>query len=159
MSNSAATIISKTFEGFYSPLSTSKHRHPLHLLWSPLMVCLLLAVIVRVWLIVHTNGVIAGDEAMVGLQAEHILHGEHPIYYYGQPYMGSLQMYLIAGILSFTGPSVWAIRIEPLIISLLLVYLTWCFSSSTGRWCSFIYSSENTVYGHCNACSCICASL
>jgi hypothetical protein len=59
------------------------------------MVCLLLAVIARVWLIVHTNGVIAGDEAEVGLQAEHILHGEHPIYYYGQPYMGSLQMYFI----------------------------------------------------------------
>ena len=128
MSNTTATIISKTFEGFYRPLSTPKHRHLLRFLWSPFMACLLLAVIVRVWLIVHTNGVIAGDEAMVGLQAEHILHGEHPIYYYGQPYMGSLQMYLIAGIILLTGPSVWAIRIEPLIISLILVYLTWCFS-------------------------------
>ena len=128
MSNTTATLISKTFEGFYRPLSTPKRRHLLSFLWSPLMACLLLAVIVRVWLIVHTNGVIAGDEAMVGLQAEHILHGEHPIYYYGQPYMGSLQMYLIAGIILLTGPSVWAIRIEPLIISLVLVYLTWCFS-------------------------------
>jgi hypothetical protein len=130
MSNSAATSISKTFEGFYNPPSTSKHRHLLHFLRSPLIVCLLLAVIVRMWLIVHTNGVIAGDEAMVGLQAEHILHGEHPIYYYGQPYMGSLQMYLIAGILFFTGPAVWAVRIEPLIISLFLVYITWCFSAA-----------------------------
>ncbi len=94
------------------------------------MACLLLAVIVRVWLIVHTNGVIAGDEAEVGLQAEHILHGEHPIYYYGQPYMGSLQMYFIAGIFLLTGPSVWAIRIEPLLISLVIVYLTWCFSAA-----------------------------
>ncbi len=94
------------------------------------MACLLLAVIVRVWLIVHTNGVIAGDEAEVGLQAEHILHGEHPIYYYGQPYMGSLQMYFIAGIFLLTGPSVWAIRIEPLLISLVIVCITWCFSAS-----------------------------
>jgi len=94
------------------------------------MACLLLAVIARVWLIVYTNGVIAGDEAMVGLQAEHILHGEHPIYYYGQPYMGSLQMYLIAGVILLTGPSVWAIRIEPLLISLVIVYLTWCFSAA-----------------------------
>ena len=130
MNNSAAAIISKTFEGFYNPLSTSKHRHPLHFLWSPMIVCLLLAVIVRTWLIVHTNGVIAGDEAMVGIQAEHILHGEHPIYYYGQPYMGSLQMYLIASILFFTGPEVWAMRIEPLIISLFMVYITWCFSAA-----------------------------
>jgi hypothetical protein len=94
------------------------------------MVCLLLAVIVRVWLIIHTNGVIAGDEAEAGMQAEHIMRGEHPIYYYGQPYMGSLQMYLIAGVLLLTGPSVWAARIEPLLISLVIVYLTWCFSAA-----------------------------
>jgi len=130
MSYTTATIIGKTFEGFYRPLSSPKHRHLLSFLWSPWMACLLIAVIVRVWLIVHTNGVIAGDEAMVGLQAEHILHGEHPIYYYGQPYMGSLQMYLISGIILLTGPSVWAIRLEPLIISLILVYLTWCFSAA-----------------------------
>jgi hypothetical protein len=130
MNNTTATIISKTCEGFNRSLSTPKHRDILTFLWSPLIACLIVAVIVRVWLIVHTNGVIAGDEAMVGLQAEHILHGEHPIYYYGQPYMGSLQMYLIAGILLLTGPSVWAIRIEPLIISLAIVYLTWCFSAA-----------------------------
>jgi hypothetical protein len=98
--------------------------------WVLLGGCLLVAVLVRAWLILHTNGVIAGDEAEVGMQAEHILHGEHPIYYYGQPYMGSLQMYLIAGIILLTGPSVWAIRIEPLIISLALVYFTWCFSGA-----------------------------
>ena len=130
MNNTTASIISKTFEDFNRSLSTPKHRDILTFLRSPLIACLLVAVIVRVWLIVHTNGVIAGDEAMVGLQAEHILHGEHPIYYYGQPYMGSLQMYLIAGILLLTGPSVWAIRIEPLIISLAIVYLTWCFSAA-----------------------------
>ena len=56
MSNTTATFISKTFEGFYRPLPTSKHRHLLSILWLPLMACLLLAVLVRVWLIVHTNG-------------------------------------------------------------------------------------------------------
>src|SRR5947199_8442701 len=130
MSNTKATVISKTFEGFYRPLAAPKHRQLLRFLWLPLIACLLLAVIVRMWLIVHTNGVIAWDQAEVGLQAEHILHGEHPIYYYGQPYMGSLQMYLIAGIFLLTGPSVWAIRIEPLLISLVIVFLTWCVSSA-----------------------------
>ncbi len=130
MSNTMATSISKTFEGFSHTVSFPKRWHRLRFLCLPLIACLLLAVIVRVWLIVHTNGVIAGDEAEVGLQAEHILHGEHPIYYYGQPYMGSLQMYLIAGIFLLTGPSVWAIRIEPLLISLVIVYLTWCFSAA-----------------------------
>lgn len=130
MSNITATSISKKFEGFSRPESIPRRWHWLRFLRSPLTACLLLAVMVRVWLIVHTNGVIAGDEAMVGLQAEHILHGEHPIYYYGQPYMGSLQMYFIAGIFLLTGPSVWAIRIEPLLISLVIVCLTWCFSAA-----------------------------
>jgi hypothetical protein len=30
---------------------------------------------------VHTYGVMAGDELEVGLQAEHILRGERPVYY------------------------------------------------------------------------------
>ena len=130
MSNTTEAPINKTFEGNYRPLSSPRHRYLLRFLRSPLLLCLLVAVIVRVWLIVHTNGVIAGDEAMVGLQAEHILHGEHPIYYYDQPYMGSLQMYFIAGILFFTEPAVWAARIEPLLISLLLVTLTWFFAAA-----------------------------
>jgi len=130
MSEFTATSISKTFEDFSRPESIPKLWQRLRFLWSPLTACLLLAVIVRVWLIVHTNGVIAGDEAEVGFQAEHILHGEHPLYYYGQPYMGSLQMYFIAGIFLLTGASVWAIRIEPLLISLVIVYLTWCFSAA-----------------------------
>ncbi len=133
MSSTTEATISKTFEENYRPLSLPGQRHLLSFLQSPLLFCLLIAVIVRVWLIVHTNGVIAGDEAMVGLQAEHILRGEHPIYYYGQPYMGSLQMYLIAGILFFTGPAVWAARIEPLLISLLLVTLTWFFSAALAK--------------------------
>ena len=66
---------------------------------------------------------------MVGIQAENILRGEHPIYYYSQPYMGSLQAHFIAAIFLLTGPSVWALRIEPLLISLFIVFLTWRFSS------------------------------
>jgi len=102
----------------------------LKFLRSPFWICFLVAVVVRGWLIVHTNGVLAGDEAMVGIQAEHILRGEHPLYYYGQPYMGSFQMYVIAGIFLVTGPSVWAMRLEPLLISLVIVTLTWYFSAA-----------------------------
>jgi hypothetical protein len=42
---------------------------------SPLWVYLLIALLLRIWLIVHTRGVIDGDEAVVGIQAEHILRG------------------------------------------------------------------------------------
>lgn len=97
---------------------------------SPLWICLLVALLIRVWLTYHTHGVIDGDEAMVGIQAEHILRGEHPIYFYGQPYMGSLEAYLTAILFAIAGPSVWMLRAEPILLSLVVVYLTWRFAGA-----------------------------
>ncbi|HVB62642.1 MAG TPA: hypothetical protein VNE61_15730 [Ktedonobacteraceae bacterium] len=96
-----------------------------HRLLSPLWLCLLAALLVRIWLVVHTNGVINGDEALVGIQAQHILRGEFPVYYYGQPYMGSLEAYLMALIFAVAGSSVWTLRAEPILLSLVIVWLTW----------------------------------
>ena len=92
---------------------------------SPLWLCLLLALGIRIWLAYHTHGIIDGDEAMVGIQAEHLLRGEHPYYFYGQVYMGSLEAYLIAILFAIAGPSVWMLRAEPILLSLLVVWLTW----------------------------------
>ncbi|HLZ25651.1 MAG TPA: hypothetical protein VKQ30_26295 [Ktedonobacterales bacterium] len=100
---------------------------------SPLWICLLVAILARVWLIVHTQGVIAGDEAIVGIQSEHILRGEHPVYYYAQPYLGSFQAYIIALIFLITGPQVWAMRIEPILVSLVIVTITWRFSTALAQ--------------------------
>ncbi len=97
----------------------------LRLLSNPLWMCLLVGVLARIWLIVHTNGVMAGDEIQVGLQAEHILRGDRPVYYYAQPYMGSLEAYLAAFTFLFTGPSVWAMRIQTIFTGLLMTYLAW----------------------------------
>jgi hypothetical protein len=130
MSNISATSVMESSEGFSPPTSTSKWWRRRRFLWIPLVVFLLITIIARIWLTIHTHGVIAGDEALVGIQAEHILRGELPIYYYGQPYMGSLQAYFLAGIFLVTGPSVWAMRAEPMLISLLLIYLTWRFSAA-----------------------------
>lgn len=110
--------------------TASSKSAKLETLYSPLWLCFLLAILVRVWLIVHTLGVMAGDEMMVGLQAEHILRGDHPVYYYGQAYMGSLEAYIVALIFRFTGPAVWAMRLETLPMSLLMVYLTWRFAAA-----------------------------
>jgi hypothetical protein len=96
-----------------------------NLLFSPLWICLLLALILRVWLVIHTHGVIDGDEAMVGIQAQHILRGERPIYYYSQAYMGSLEAYLVALLFALAGSSVWTLRAEPILLSLVAVWLTW----------------------------------
>ncbi len=95
---------------------------------SPLWLCLLLALIVRVWVVIRTQGFIEGDEVLTGIQAQHILRGDFPIYFYGQPYMGSLEAYFIAPILALLGSSSWTLRIEPVLLSLLLVGLTWRFA-------------------------------
>ncbi len=97
----------------------------LRFLRSPLWICLLFALLIRVWLLVHTRGVIAGDEAMVGLQAEFILRGQHPVYYYGQPYMGSLEAYFAALLFAIAGISVWTLRAVSILLSVFLVFLTW----------------------------------
>lgn len=101
-----------------------KLRFALHI--SPLWVCLLIALALRVWLTVRTHGVIDGDEAMVGIQAENILRGirPFPLYFYGQPYMGSLEAYLVAILFKIAGPSVWTLRAEPILLSLIVVWLT-----------------------------------
>lgn len=105
------------------PLEQRKHWS---MVWrSPLWLCLLLALVVRIVLIVHTNGVIDGDESLVGIQAQHILRGERPIYFYGIPYFGSLEAYLVALVFALAGSSVWALRAEPTLLAVLIVWLTW----------------------------------
>ncbi len=106
-------------------LSNHKEPAPLRPSYWPLLFCLLTALAVRAWLVIHTQGFIDGDEALVGIQAEHILRGELPLYFYNQPYMGSLEAYLMAGIFAIAGPSVWALRAEPILLSLVVVWLTW----------------------------------
>src|SRR6266480_2292856 len=98
--------------------------------YLPLLFCLLIAIVVRAFIVIHTQGFIDGDEALVGIQAEHILRGELPIYFYNQPYMGSLEAYIIAGIFAIVGPSVWALRAEPILLSLIVVWLTWKLASA-----------------------------
>src|SRR6185437_1490560 len=96
-------------------------RHPRVLL----AIALVVAVLARLVLVIRSNALIDGDEAMVGIQAEHILRGDFPTYYYGQAYMGSLETYLIAILFRLFGPSPWAMRAVPILLALALVYLTW----------------------------------
>ncbi len=98
-------------------------------LLSPLWLCLLVAVIIRIWLIIRTHGTLDGDEALLGIQAEHILQGEHPIYFYGIPYFGSLEAHVVAFLFAIFGPSVAALRAEATAFSLVLVSSTWWLAS------------------------------
>ena len=108
-------------QGWAGALVTWTARYP----WAPLWLALAAALVARVALVIRTGATIDGDEALVGIQAEHILRGQFPVYFYGQSYMGSLETYLIAGVIAVTGPAAWALRVIPIALSLALVYLTW----------------------------------
>ena len=51
------------------------------------------------------------DEAVVGLMARHILAGERPVFFYGQSYLGSLDAWLSAAVMTMVGQKVLAIRL------------------------------------------------
>lgn len=106
-------------------VTVSERRQWYSFLLSPLWLCLLITLVIRIFLIIHTHGVIEGDESLVGIQAERILHGDFPVYFYNQPYMGSLEAYLAAILFALLGSSVWALRTEAALLCLLLVWLTW----------------------------------
>lgn len=71
------------------------------------------------------------DEAVVGLMAKHILEGQEiPVFYYGQHYMGSLEAILTAAVFAVTGITVPALKIVPLIFSLILIVLMYYLGTS-----------------------------
>lgn len=79
---------------------------------------LLAATLLRVYLLSTPLTELDADEAIVGLMANHILQGERPVFYYQQPYMGSLEAYLAAGSFALLGSSSLSLKLVPLVLSL-----------------------------------------
>ncbi|HVO41125.1 MAG TPA: hypothetical protein VMT34_00815 [Aggregatilineales bacterium] len=80
--------------------------------WRTLLIPLIAAVGLRA--LVLASGAVSfhSDEAIVGLMARHINAGEPiPVFFYGQPYMGSLEPLLVAVAFRFLGESVLTIRL------------------------------------------------
>ena len=75
-----------------------------------------LAVLLRIFLIAwgwpHSNA----DEETMGIIAMHIAyHGEHPIFFYGQNYMGVLEEYIAAAFFQLFGISLFSLRLVPVL--------------------------------------------
>ncbi len=79
-------------------------------IWACIII--VLATLLRIVLIAqgwpHSNA----DEDTMGIMAMHIAyHGEHPIFFYGQHYMGTLEAYLAAAFFHLLGASVFSLRL------------------------------------------------
>lgn len=61
----------------------------------------------------HSNA----DEDTMGIMGLHIAYlGEHPIFFYGQHYMGALEAYIAAAFFRFFGASVFTLRLGPVLM-------------------------------------------
>ncbi|HEX8037418.1 MAG TPA: hypothetical protein VF510_26415 [Ktedonobacterales bacterium] len=70
------------------------------------------AAVYRLALLLHGWPGLDSDEAIVGLMARHILlRGEHPIFFYGQYYLGPLQAYAAALLFAIFGSSQLTLRL------------------------------------------------
>ncbi|MGK5739543.1 hypothetical protein [Micromonospora sp. URMC 103] len=93
----------------------------------PALVALLLGVVgvaYRLVLTLLTVPVSNSDEATFGLAALHISQGRaHPVFLYGQRYMGMLESYLAAPLIAVTGPSWPVLRLPLLVLYAVFLYL------------------------------------
>ena len=67
------------------------------------------------------------EEALVGLMARHILQGEHIVFWWGHPYLGTLDVYVVALLFALFGATTATLRLAPLLLSLagaVVSYLT-----------------------------------
>lgn len=93
------------------------------------LACILISYAVFYRLVLLSNGWPAfdSDQAIMGLMSRHIwLDGEHPLFFYGQSYMGPLEAYAAVPVFALFGSSVLTLRLAmlPLIILFLaFVYI------------------------------------
>jgi len=118
----AALLLEPYCRPVVAPLRTALSRIDIRLALA-LAVVLVAALAPRLFLLAGPQTELDADEAVVGLMANHILQGERPVFYYQQPYMGSLEAYLVALSFALFGSSTSSLKLVPLVVSLLFVGL------------------------------------
>lgn len=109
--------------------------------------CVALGLAARAWLYASGRSPLDGDEAILGAMGFHVATFERfPIYFYGQHYMGSLEVPVLAAI-QFLGPESWKFSAIPIkltcaiyFVGLALMHHALCrrlFGVAGGRWALF----------------------
>src|SRR5919204_2024735 len=84
-----------------------------------LAIALAAGLALRLAILASPLGEIDGDEAVVGLMARHIAFlGERPVFYWGQPYLGSLEAFSAAPLFRVFDSSSLALKLVPTAYSL-----------------------------------------
>jgi hypothetical protein len=90
-----------------------------------LVALLLVGLAFRLAIVASPLGEIDGDEAVVGLMARHIAFlGERPVFYWGQPYLGSLEAFSAAPLFRVFDSSTFVLKLVPAAYSLAFLALS-----------------------------------
>lgn len=85
----------------------------------------IVGIVFRAWMLSSPIGRLDSDEAVVGLMARHMLDGDFPVYFWGQPYGGPHEAALAAAVFSVAGSSVVALKLVPAALAAIASVLTW----------------------------------
>jgi hypothetical protein len=90
-----------------------------------LVVLLVLGLLLRLAILASPLGELDADEAVVGLMARHIaFEGERPVFYYGQPYVGSLEAFSAAPFFRVFDSGTLVLKLVPTVYSIGFVGLS-----------------------------------
>jgi hypothetical protein len=91
---------------------------------------IVLATVIRVTLAYQHWPLSNSDEGTMGIMALHIFsHGEHPIFFYGQNYMGATEAYLGAALFHVSGASLFTLRLGLILLFIIFLISTYLVAS------------------------------
>lgn len=82
-------------------------------------------VALRIWILTGPLGTVDSDEAVGGLMARHVLDGEFPTFYWGQPYGGSQEAFVTALAFAIAGSSILTLKLVPIGFAVAAAWVTW----------------------------------
>jgi hypothetical protein len=95
------------------------------LVWIAILAAIVFGIGVRIWMYSSPLGALDSDEALWGLVTKYALRGEFYALYPGQPYGGTVEVYLSVPFVALMGMTRLAIRIVPLGLHILGCVLVW----------------------------------
>jgi 4-amino-4-deoxy-L-arabinose transferase-like glycosyltransferase len=100
------------------------HRRPAATLVA-LAVALTVGIVIRVWVLKLPIGAYDSDEAIWTLMARHVIDGRFPVYFWGQGYGGTLEVYLMAPFVWLLGGGILGGRVVVIGLDLVATALVW----------------------------------
>lgn len=112
--------------------------------WILIAAALAIGIALRSWVYGSVLGAPDSDEAIVGLMARHVLHGELTVFFWGQPYGGSQEALLAAPFVAIFGTTLFAIRVVPLLLGAAAAVILWrvgrrLFGETAGVACALVF--------------------